>query len=364
MNLQTARKILLCLRYGIGDVVMQLPAIEALRQAAPAAPLSALGAEPAVELLAGDRRVDRLLSVQRWGFDQWGDTGTPASREEVRRWLENERFDLVLDPSHAVRGVGQVIWDVHPPILDTGSRSQDEALARGVCGVEAVKAAARSGWGIEIPTGTASRLEFTPAEQTFAGEFLREQQIVGSPVGLSPVASSFLKRWPTERFFALAGRLTAAGFDLLLFTGTEAGFADFAEMRQPGAGRIVPVGPLHLRKIAALLAACRLFIGNDTGLMHMAAAAGTPLVALFGPTSPDIYLPEQVPAVALGGRDPCRWRRTVNFGPPPCVAENHCFTSTRGCIEKIEVADVWQAIGGHFDTQPAPSETENRLWPT
>ena len=48
---------------------------------------------------------------------------------------------------------------------------------------------------------------------------------------------------------------------------------------------------LHLRRVAALLSQCELYVGNDSGLMHLAAAVGTPVVILFGPTAPHLYLP-------------------------------------------------------------------------
>ncbi len=364
ITLQTARKILLCLRYGIGDLVMELPAIETLRRMAPAAQITALGAEPALELLAGDSRIDRLVSVQTWGLREWGDPGTPPSREAIRCWLAEEQFDVVLDPTHAVRGVGQAIWHFSPPILDTGSENQDAALAHGACGVAAVKEAVRLGWGIDIPQNAAPRLNLTVQEMNFAASFLQSQGVIGTPVGLSPVASSPLKRWSAEGFADLARQLTAAGFDLLLFTGPQPQSVHDPERDNYSDGRIAPVGPLHLRQIAALLASCRLFIGHDTGLMHMAAAAGTPLVALFGPTSPAIYLPDQVPVVSLGGRDSCRWRRTVNFGPPPCVAENRCLEAGRNCINRIEIEDVWQAVRLQLGATSPATGRENRSWPT
>ncbi len=204
MNITSCRHILLCLRYGIGDVVMELPALDALRQAAPQARITALGALPALELLDGDQRVDRLQSVQNLGLHHWGDFGTAAIQARIRRWLAEEKFDLVLDPSHAAMGAGEAIWDFAPPILDAGAQAQDTALAAGGNGLTAVKAAIHSGWGITIPDDAMPRLPLRAAEASFAAEFLRRHRLTGKPVGLSPVASSSLKRWPVSRFAELA----------------------------------------------------------------------------------------------------------------------------------------------------------------
>ncbi len=346
MNLSASRKILLCLRYGIGDLVMELPVLGVLRSAAPAARITALGARPALELLAGDRRVDRLSCVQDWGFRHWGDYGTPTIRTAIREWFAAEAFDLVLDPSHAVMGAGAAIWDSRATILDAGSDLQDRALATGLDGLAAINAAVQAGWGISIPAAAVPRLELAAAEISFAAGFLRTHGLAGRPVGFSPVASSPLKRWPVARFAALADRLIENGESLLLFAGPQRQFGEDIRRRLRRPERAVAVGPLHLRRVAALLARCRLFLGHDTGLMHLAAAVGTPLVALFGPTSPQIYLPGQVPAIACGGRDGCTWRKTRAFGPPKCVMEGRCLAGKRSCIDEVDLAQVWDAVAG------------------
>ncbi len=115
-------------------------------------------------------------------------------------------------------------------------------------------------------------------------------------------------------------------------------------MRQPDMA--VRVGETHLRSTAALLSLCGVFVCNDTGLMHMAAAVGTPTAALFGPTSPQIYLPP-TRAVAARSARPCRFRRTNSFGPSECLTAWRCLRDgpeSRGCIEEIEVEEAMAAI--------------------
>jgi len=100
MDLQ-ASNILLCLRYGIGDLVMELPVLDRLREVLPQATITGLGAEPAVEILEGDGRLNEVVSIQHWGIRHLGD---PADEHICRRfteWLVGSRFDLILDPSHA-----------------------------------------------------------------------------------------------------------------------------------------------------------------------------------------------------------------------------------------------------------------------
>jgi heptosyltransferase-3 len=114
----------------------------------------------------------------------------------------------------------------------------------------------------------------------------------GPPVlALAPVAAAPAKTWAPEKFAELAARLTApdgpcAGWRIALFGG-------------PGdAARIGPLSAAlsifnesDLLTVAAALARCRAFIGNDSGLGHMAAALGVPTLAVFGPTDPRRYSP-------------------------------------------------------------------------
>jgi ADP-heptose:LPS heptosyltransferase len=339
--IHVARKILVCLRYGIGDLIMETPALSALRRAAPEARIVALGARPAIELIEDDPRVDELICVQDFGFEHWGDSGTPEIRSRLREWLLRERFELVLDPSHAVMGVAETLWSCCTPLRDAGNGLQESVLLQGRRGVAAIRAAVRIGWGIDVPESLEPHLALQGADHLFADEFLAGHEVGDEPiVGVSPVASSPLKRWPLKHFTTVVDEMTQSFGRVLLFIGPQRDSGALMAGRLRDPRKVIPVGSLHLRRVAALLHRCRLFIGNDTGLMHMAAAAGTPLVAIFGPTSPSIYLPRQVPASALGGNRPCPRRRNGSFGPPECVTAGACLEGERSCIDRVEPQDV------------------------
>lgn len=120
----------------------------------------------------------------------------------------------------------------------------------------------------------------------------------GGPVlGLGATANWLPKIWPAENFAALAQRLTAANGILPGARVAVFGGPDERDLAQPlldalpsGLG-IDLVGGQGLSVTASCLARCALFIGNDSGLMHLAAAAGTPTVGLFGPSPPARYAP-------------------------------------------------------------------------
>lgn len=111
-------------------------------------------------------------------------------------------------------------------------------------------------------------------------------------IALGPTANWEPKTWPAERFAAIFRRLAVPEAVPVVLGGP--GEAEHA-MATPLLGALPEaidlVGKLTLPQVSACLARCRLFIGNDSGLMHMAAAAGTPTIGLFGPTDASVYAP-------------------------------------------------------------------------
>ncbi|MBD3240280.1 MAG: glycosyltransferase family 9 protein [Chitinivibrionales bacterium] len=330
-------RLLLCLRYGIGDVVMETPLFDAIRRVAPGAYVTALGADPALELLRSDSRIDQLEAIQRWGFGHWYDEGDEQRVEEFRRWLQAASFDVILDISHATAGVRHALWTYATcPMLDSDYAAVSQALQQGVGGLEALRRAVEQGWGIPVPEELRPRLHVSMSDRQFASMHLSHAGIspTDTVIGMSVEASSALKRWPLGHFAAVADAvLDSADTHLLLFVGGGTREADsMVAMMRLGA-RVHQVRSARLGQVAALLPRCAAFVCNDTGLMHMAGAMDVPVTAMFGPTCPGIYLPNSVTAKALGGwRKPCAYRKRTSFGPPLCVAAGHCLVDSRSCI--------------------------------
>jgi lipopolysaccharide heptosyltransferase II len=154
-------------------------------------------------------------------------------------------------------------------------------------------------------------------------------------VMLQPGARYWFKAWPAERFADLAGRL-ANKYVCRILVGGDAREGELAKSIHAGARTpVVPLaGRLTLLQYAAVLKRCSLFVGNDNGPMHMAAALGVPVVALFGPSDPAEWGPR-------GGRV------EVLYKGLDC---RRCFhpTCTRGeesCMRLITVDEVFAAAG-------------------
>lgn len=344
----SARRVLLCLRYGIGDVVMELPVLEALRHALPRAHITALGAEPATELLQGHPAVDEVAALNRWGIRHRWDRGPASAPHRISDWLDAHEFDLFLDVHHVTPVFGGVVWSRRVRSLEADEAVEREAVARGEGGVEAVRAAVHAGWGIPVRQWSVPRITPPAEERARAAEYLRGHGLgSAAPVALSPVASLGLKQWPLERLASLADEMieTGDGEPVLAFCGPQDAAADELRGRMRHRDRLLSVGPLPLLRVAALMERCRAFVCNDTGLMHLAGALGVPTVAVFGPTAPSIYQPPGARVVSVGGEDvDCPHRNTGSLHPPACFPEGRCLRSGGGCIEEADAEEVARAL--------------------
>ena len=145
----------------------------------------------------------------------------------------------------------------------------------------------------------------SPADQARAATLLPPP---GPWIGLGPTASWPGKTWPADRFAALFHALRAQalpGARPVVFAGpgpAEAAMAAPVLAALPDALDLC--GRLTLPEVSACLARCALFVGNDSGLMHLAAAAGAPTLGLFGPTPASEYAPSGPRAAAVSAQGP------------------------------------------------------------
>jgi lipopolysaccharide heptosyltransferase II len=188
------------------------------------------------------------------------------------------------------------------------------------------------------------RMHFVPTEQerTSALRSPGLQVAVFTGGGSNPGMELTAKRWPLERYRELTQRLvTELGARVVLIGGP----GDRDLTRRLLDGLAVPEGSVldlagktTIGELAAQIAACSLFIGNDSSPMHLAAAVGIPVIAIFGPTSPQEYgpyPPDDPTHVAI-------WKHPTG---QPCFflgKMQPCANCT--CMQSVTVEDVWEAV--------------------
>jgi heptosyltransferase-2 len=168
------------------------------------------------------------------------------------------------------------------------------------------------------------------AEQWLGAAGLTQEQEV---IALAPGAAHHTKRWPLEYWQDLARRLAAAGYAIIAVGGTGDAAAGQAVCDAVGTSSTNAAGSFGLQGTGALLARCRALVSGDTGVMHMATAVGTPVVALFGPTvRPFGFFPYTRKAVVLERNLDCR----------PCTAHGsaECPLGHHHCLRQIEPGEV------------------------
>lgn len=345
MDLHSCRRVLVCLRYGIGDVLMQMPALEALRRAAKRARIQVLGARPALQLFDGDDRVDGVVSIHDWGLQHWMDLGTPEIRSNLSDWLAGQNYDVILDLPHAVRAVREVAWGLGVPVVTSDSGVEAQVLRAGGSGRQAIAAGVSSGWRIEVPPEITPRLQLGGSDHQFVEQLLGTRRLGECALAaVSPVASSDVKRWSPRGLAAVMDGIAGTGRTPILIAGPRREMAREVIECAKCSERVLTIEEIPLKRVAALLARCEVLVCNDTGLMHLGAAVGTPVVAIFGPTDPRIYLPDSVPARAVGGWTvPCPHRIEKRLGPAPCVSSQRCFIAERSCIDRATAEEVMAA---------------------
>jgi len=140
------------------------------------------------------------------------------------------------------------------------------------------------------------KLELSDEDSAFAREFLSESLGSGKPVVIfHPGASHARKRWPAENFTTVISRLQQrSGVELLLCEGPlERELCEgIVRGLRPETGRCVAtVRVENLGRLAAVLRHCALYVGNDSGIAHLAAAVATPTLAIFTATDPKVWAP-------------------------------------------------------------------------
>lgn len=336
------RRALVCVRYGIGDVVMELPVLRALRSRLPRTHLTALAAYPAVQLLEGTELFDEVVDLKVWGFEHRWDELPGAATTVIETWLDRQRFDLLLNAHHMPPQLATILWARGIECLESSEEAERQAILSGEDAGAAIKEGVRRGWGLEVADDSLPRIDPSVERLSRAEDFLTARGLGSSPpIGICPVASSPLKRWPTDRMAALADYLVQElGSPALIFAGPQTKIGEeLREMMRCGSSAEV-VGPLHLLDIAALLSRCRVVVSNDTGVMHIAAAVGAPTLGIFGPTRSSIYKP---PGDHVASAAPlncaCPQRRTGSLHPPRCITKGNCFIDAP-CILGTELEDV------------------------
>ncbi len=194
-------------------------------------------------------------------------------------------------------------------------------------------------YGINVGQPTLPQIYIRTHERRWAEEFLATKGWRGEEiVTIHPGAGSPKKAWPPDRFAALVKKLATEGRWILLIEGPADRAAVTAILKGLEGTHALVVRGLEVRRVATLISISSLFIGNDAGCTHMAAAVGVPTIALFGPTDPRCWAPLGPHVALLQAKIPCA----------PCGNRGYNGCQRQLCLEAIEVEAVLRLIASHL----------------
>ncbi|MCO6450252.1 MAG: glycosyltransferase family 9 protein [Caldilineales bacterium] len=345
-NLQPKRILAIKLA-DLGDVLNVTPALRALRESFPLVQIDLLVNPHTAALLAGSQLIDHVIELPKTSFEG-GRVFHPASWLPLIKYVRSLRaqeYDTVINFHHLTTPLGrakqQILitatgaratvgldnghgrWFSHP-VADAGFGAKREVeywldLAQTL-------GASSSDTSLDLPVSVDDERE--------VADILARHGLASQPfVVMHPGSGGFslARRWDAPKFAALAAEIERRHGIASVLVGT----ADdnVPAVIAAAASPIVDLSSqLSLKQLAALLGQAALFVGADSGVMHMAAAMRTPIVAIFGPTNHLAWAP-------WTPHSPSRVVR-LGISCSPCAYVNHSVAWRNGCPERACLADL------------------------
>jgi lipopolysaccharide heptosyltransferase II len=241
---------------------------------------------------------------------------TDGDRSAFLSWVSGAPVRIGFNDEHRWRG--KYYTQVVQPVPGVQHRIDRDLEALKSIGVRA---------GSKDP-----QLRLTPEEMNSADQLLDQLGVQRSQsiMILQPGARYWFKAWPPERFAELADQLTSQYGCQVLIGGSNQDIDLAQQIRQMAkSSPIVMAGRTTIKQFAAIAKKSGLFVGSDSGAMHIASAVGTPVVALFGPSNPREWGPRGGPVEVLYKEIDCR----ICFHPT-------CMRGEENCMKLIAVHEV------------------------
>ncbi len=332
-------RILLIRFSSLGDVVLVTALAAAIKKLLPGSEISVLTKEEYAEVFSGSKDVSAVIPLKK---DKRGFLDLCALGESLEK-----KFDLILDLHANPRSF------IVTTLASTRTvRYKKHMLKRRLLTLYSFLRGAFS-FLPDIFSGYSDNVirNYFQAAKALGVKYENNAPViyVKKPVvkernaGIACGARYFTKRWPEEKYAELAGRLSGDGYSVTLFGGKD---------DLPSAERIAALSGANIKNLAGktgilelaeAMSACAFVIANDSGPMHIASAAGTPVIALFCGTSPKF------------GFAPAYGKNTViNFDIPckPCGihGQKFCWAGGFKCADKIAVKSILEIVNDKYDT--------------
>jgi len=325
------RKILVVRLSALGDVLLATPAVRALARRFPDARVDWLVESAYLPLVEANPHA-RAVAYEKRGRHA-GVRGLLA----LRRELIAERYDLVVDLQDKPKT--RLLHSLAPECVAWHKRTPAQALL-SLVGQEKPLTRAHA---VDLYLEALAPLGIVADDRTLDLRLApgHQAQLVGvvPPAGriaaIAPGARWASKRWPAEKFAQLIEALAAKGFAPLLLAGP-GDVEVLAAVRSALSFRVPDTTALGVGGLAAAISRSAVVVANDSGPVHVASALGVPVVAIFGPTSPERWRPLSQKAEVV--RLPLECSPCSNHGSAACPLDHH------RCLKDLSVDAVLAAV--------------------
>ncbi len=348
---KTAIAAILLVQLGdIGDVVLTFPTISALREAFPGARIVVCVREKARELISCCPEADGVIAVEK---RRRGLLGELAYQHRFVRELRSHGFDLAVELRGADRGA--IISRLSGAGIRIGRLADDKSLFRNSLYTHIVDPdgareresyAVEQGLNILAPFGIGTkrktpRLANPPEFQERLGRVMKEAGVPDDrPLVVIHAFSLWkYKEWRTEQWAALVDHIGANHQVTMVLTGAPDERPQAKKLQELAKTRTYNLaGMTSIGELAALMHKSVLYIGVDTGAMHIAAAAGTPTISIFGPSPAVVWAPRGDEHLVITKDMPC----------VPCRDKGCGRTEFSRCLHELEFAEIRDVVNDHL----------------
>ena len=298
--------LIIKLRY-IGDVLLATPTVRAIKAARPDVRVTMMVNRGTEDVLSGNPDMDEISVL---------DKGSLAAQSQLVVDLRRRRFDTVIDLTDGDRSAF-LSWISGAPVrigFNDEQRWRGHYYTQVVQSVPGVRHRIDRDLETLKPLGIQAgsrnpQLWLTPEEENSADQLLDQLGVQRSQpcVIQQPGARYWFKAWPVERYAELADRLTSQYGCQVLIGGSPQDIELAEKIQQMAKSNpIIMAGRTTIKQFAAIAKKSALFVGSDSGAMHIASVVGTPVVALFGPSNPREWAPQRASVEVIYKGIDCR----------------------------------------------------------
>jgi len=336
----------------LGDVILSIPSLRAIRNKYPNATIKVLVGLESRQVFKGCPYIDEIIVCDFKNRDK-----SAKSLWRLGGLLRNSNFDMVIDLQNNRRSHILAFLSLAPLRFGYRNGKLSFLLNKKIEGpkdcVDPVSHQFRT-LNLAGIKSENKRLELWPQqeEEEWAENFIKANWVDLSRqrlIGISPRASRrwVSKNWPAQNVALLCDELARRFNTRVLITGTKDDIKEVHSIRSMAKTRpIVAAGKTDILQLAALIKRCSVFITTDSAAMHIASCVKTPFIALFGPTEHQRHMPVHTEHTVIAKELRCR----------PCYKP----TCGRGykCMKKIGVEDVISAVEGYMGYESRPLERD------